>query len=185
MALSLISAISAIRESACAATVFLNERPPSSGASASWVRGKSGDKLLTGVPVRERFVKAVKPDRAEMSLTGVPDRTSQLKAVKPDKAEISLTGVPLRSSLLKAVKPDKAEISLTYASVRLRPLKAVKPDRAEISLTCVPDSSRSVKAVKLPMSGGSTAKSEKLSAESKRWSAPLASAVAMASCAWA
>ena len=43
-----------IRGSACATAVFLNARPIVDllNASASWVRGKSGDKSLTGVPDR-------------------------------------------------------------------------------------------------------------------------------------
>ena len=96
-----------------------------------------------------------------MSLTGVRLSSSSLRPSSPDKTEISLTGVPDRKSLLKAVKPDKAEMSLTCVSIR----------------------SRRFKAVKLPMSGGSTAKSEKSSPESVRSDAPLARAVAMASCA--
>jgi hypothetical protein len=88
-----------------------------------------------------------------------------------------------RKRSVKAIKPDKAEISPTCVPIRLRPLKAVKPDKAEISLTGVPDRLRLLKAVKLPMSGGSTAKSAKSSPESVRADASLVRAVAMASCA--
>ena len=94
-----------------------------------------------------------------------------------------MTGVPNSERPLKAVKPDKAEISLTGVRDRESPINPVKPDKAEMSLTCVPDRERSVKAVKVPMSGGSSVKSEKSSPESVRSDASLVRAVAMASCA--
>ena len=49
-------------------------------------------------------------------MTGVPNSERPLKAVKPDKAEISLTDVRIRSKVLRPLRPDKAEISLTAVS---------------------------------------------------------------------
>ena len=97
---------------------------------------------------RNRSVRLVRPDNAEMSDMLFSQRYRSVRLVRPDNAEMLVMSLPQRSRTVRLVRPDNAEMLVMSLPQRYSVIKLVNPESEEMLDIVLPPRFNHVRLVK-------------------------------------